>query len=111
MENEQLNKHNLRIHFEYRKKKSAKAMQHQVISFVLMIFLTIVAFIAVGSGNLPASFVKPFILLLATVQVLFQLYYFMHANEKGHAFPMTFMYSAIFVAFITVLAFMTIIWW
>jgi cytochrome c oxidase subunit 4 len=52
----------------------------------------------------------PFILLLATVQVAFQLYYFMHMSHKGHEFPALFLYSGVFVAFLTVLAFVTIVW-
>jgi cytochrome c oxidase subunit IV len=111
MKNDQLNKQNMRAQYNYRKRKSAEEMKHQVITFALMIFLTIIAFIAVGYSNFSASFVVPFILLLAVIQVIFQLYYFMHANQKGHEMPMVFMYSAMFVAFITVLCFVTIIWW
>ncbi len=111
MGSEQVKNPELRVRHEYRRRKNAKGMQAQVITFALMIFLTIISFIAVGSGSFSAKFIIPFILLLAVVQVGFQLYYFMHASEKGHQFPMFFMYSAIFVAFITVLVYMTIIWW
>ncbi len=111
MGNEQLKEPDFNVRFEYRRKKSKEEMRFQLISFMLMIFLTILAFIAVGSNHFPPKFVIPFLLLLASVQVGFQLYYFMHASEKGHTFPMTFMYSAILVAFVTVLVFMTIIWW
>lgn len=111
MENEQVKNPNLRAHHDYRRKKSAKEMQVQVITFALMIFLTIVAFIAVGTGDFSVKFIIPFILLLAVIQVGFQLYYFMHASQKGHELPMFFMYSAMIIAFVTVLAFVTIIWW
>ena len=106
-----MNNHELKAQYEYRKRKSAEGMKNQFISFILMIFLTLVAFLAVGYDGFPRTFVIPIILLLACVQVIFQLYYFMHASEKGHGMVMLFMYSAIFVAFITVLCFMTIIWW
>ena len=53
----------------------------------------------------------PFILLLAVIQVAYQLYYFMHMSHSGHEIPTVFMYSGIFIAFLTVLAFVTIIWW
>lgn len=53
----------------------------------------------------------PFLILLAVIQVIFQLFYFMHMSQKGHEAPSLFLYSGIFVAFITVLAFVTIIWW
>ena len=52
-------------------------MKQHVISFALMIFLTIIAFIAVGFGDFSAYVVVPFILLLAVIQVILQLYYFM----------------------------------
>lgn len=111
MENEQVKSPNLRAHHDYRRKKSAKEMQFQVITFALMIFLTIVSFIAVGTGDLSVKFIIPFILLLAVIQVGFQLYYFMHASQKGHELPMLFMYFAMIIAFVTILAFATIIWW
>jgi cytochrome c oxidase subunit IV len=111
MKNDQINNQNLRAQYIYRRKKSSEEMKHQVITFALMIFLTIIAFISVSYSGFSAAFIIPFILLLAVIQVIFQLYYFMHANQKGHEFPMVFMYSAMFVAFITVLCFLTIIWW
>lgn len=110
MENNQLNTENPRINIEYRRKKSAEEMRHQVISFALMILFTVIAFIAVGSG-LSAWFTVPFILLLAAVQVGFQLYYFMHMSHKGHEAVALFLYTGLFIGLVTILAFMTIIWW
>jgi cytochrome c oxidase, subunit IVB len=97
---------------EYRRQKNAEEMRYQLVTFILMIFLTLVSFVAVGFRSyFPIRFVIPLILLLACIQVLFQLYYFMHAHQKGHGVPMLFMYSGIFTAFITILAFVTIVWW
>ncbi|WP_373694091.1 cytochrome C oxidase subunit IV family protein, partial [Bacillus pseudomycoides] len=54
-------------------------MRHQLITFGLMIFLTIVAFLAVAyPKTFSPLFSVPFILLLSVVQVIFQFYYFMH---------------------------------
>jgi len=112
MSNEQMNQTSSRLKYEYRRRKSAEEMRMQVITFVLMIFLTIIAFIAVAYNDIfPTSFVVPFILLLAAIQVIFQFYYFMHASHKGHSMPMFFMYSAIFTAAIMILAMVTIVWW
>lgn len=111
MTNEQLNSGNPNVDIEYRRKKNAEEMRYQVITFALMIFLTLVAFVAVGYEGFSASFAVPFILVLAFVQVAFQLYYFMHMSHKGHEAPALFLYSGVFVGFITVLAFMTVIWW
>ncbi|WP_413385497.1 cytochrome c oxidase subunit IVB [Bacillus velezensis] len=97
--------------FEYRKKKNAEEMKYQVISFGLMIGLTLVAFLTVAADGIAGWFTMPFLILLAVIQVIFQLFYFMHMSQKGHEAPSLFLYSGIFVAFITVLAFVTIIWW
>jgi len=110
MSNEQLNSVNHNdIH--YRRKKNAEEMKHQVITFALMIFLTLASFIAVSYDGFSAWFTIPFIVLLAVVQVAYQLYYFMHMSHKGHEVPALFMFSGVLIAFVTVLAFVTIIWW
>ncbi|MFB3168860.1 cytochrome c oxidase subunit IVB [Neobacillus sp. 179-C4.2 HS] len=111
MANSQLNSGNPRVDIEYRRKKSAEEMRHHVVSFALMIFLTLIAFAAVAIKGFSAWFIVPFILLLAVVQVIFQLYYFMHMNHKGHEAPSMFLYSGVLVGAVTILAFSTIIWW
>ncbi len=98
------------VNVQYRRKRNKREMRHQLISFLLMIFLTLVAFFVVGYGDFSVWFVIPFILILASVQVGFQLYYFMHMSNKGHEAPALFIYSAVLVAFVTILAFITIIW-
>lgn len=110
MENNQIDTGNPRVDISYRRKKNAEEMRHQVITFALMIFFTIIAFVAVGTG-MSGWFTIPFLLLLAAVQVVFQLYYFMHMSHKGHEAPALFLYSGIFAGFLVVIAFMTIIWW
>lgn len=107
----QTNSGNPNVDLIYRRKKNAEEMKHHVISFALMIFLTLVAFLAVGYKEYTAWFIVPFIILLAVIQVIFQLFYFMHMNHKGHEAPKMFLFSGVFIAAITVLTFMTIIWW
>lgn len=111
MANQQVNSGNPRTDLEYRRKKSAEEMRYHIISFSLMIFLTFIAFAAVGFYGVTATFTPPFILLLAVVQVIFQLFYFMHMNKKGHEAPTLFIFSGALVGFTVVLAFTTIIWW
>ncbi|MFD1735679.1 cytochrome c oxidase subunit IVB [Bacillus salitolerans] len=102
---------NPNVDLAFRRKKNKEDMKHQVITFALMIALTLAAFLAVGYEGFTAWFAVPFILLLAVVQVIFQLYYFMHMSHKGHEGPALFLYSGLLVALITVLAFVTIVWW
>ena len=102
---------NPKVDLVYRKRKSAEEMRHQVITFALMIFLTLVAFVAVAyPKTFSPIFSVPFILLLAVVQVIFQLFYFMHMSHKGHEAASFFLYSGLLIGLITILAFMTIVW-
>jgi len=111
MENQQLNAGNKRVDLEYRRKKNVEEMRYHLISFTLMIFLTLMAFAAVGFEGSAASFTIPFILLLAAVQVIFQLFYFMHMKHKGHEAPQLFLFSGLGFGLIMIWAFLTITWW
>ncbi len=99
-----------KVDLKYRRKKNAEEMRYQVVSFSLMIFLTLIAFAAVGFDGFSEWFVKPVIFLLAIVQVIFQLYYFMHMSHKGHEMPAMFLYFGVGGGFLTILAFLTIVW-
>lgn len=95
---------------EFRRQKNKLEMKAQIISFVLSLVLTGIAFLAVASESISHWFTVPFILILAVVQVLFQLYYFMHMKDKGHEGPALFMYSGILFAAIIIAALMTVVW-
>lgn len=95
---------------DYNKKKNKEEMQKQLITFGLMIIFTIVAFSLVLAG-IDSLFVIPILIVLAVVQVGFQLYYFMHMSDKGHTMPALFLYSGGFIAFLTVLTLMVLVWW
>lgn len=110
MEDQYTSSGNPRVDYEYRRKRNAEGMKHQVISFIISIFLTLTAFGAVYVG-FDKWFVIPFILLLAVVQVIFQLYYFMHMNEKGHGAVQLFLYGGALIGFVTILGYVTIVWW
>ncbi|WP_028782650.1 cytochrome c oxidase subunit IVB [Thalassobacillus devorans] len=98
-------------HNEFEKAEHKDEMKHQVISFAMMIIFTIAAFAVVATDAIGKYFTIPIILLLALVQVIFQLYYFMHLKNKGHEMPALMIYGGIAVAFMTILTFTTIIWW
>lgn len=92
------------------KQKRKREMKHYLVSFGLMILFTIIAFLTVAIKGIPKPFTSFFIVTLAVVQVIFQLYYFMHMKDKDHGFPSLFIYGGAMVAFITVLSFLTIMW-
>lgn len=84
--------------------------KHHLITFGLSIILTALAFIAVLFDAVPRGFVGPFIVGLAIVQALFQFFIWMHANQKGHNFPILMVFSGAFVTLLTVIAFIFWLW-
>jgi len=61
--------------------------RNHFIAFAVSIVLTLLAFLAVAHPGLNTTFKYVFILLLALVQVIFQLAYWMHMKDKGHLYP------------------------
>ena len=99
--------------YEYERHHNAVHMRKQVVNFAIMILLTFIAFAAVVAGFSP-YFITPVILLLAGVQVVLQLYSFMHMDDKSAdhmGVIQTFVWTGALIAFTMFLAFLTIIWW
>lgn len=99
--------------YKYERHHNAEHMRKQVINFAIMIFFTFIAF-AVVVADFSSYFIKPIILLLAGVQVVLQLYAFMHmGDKKAHHIGVvnTFVWTGALIAFTFFLAFLTIIWW
>lgn len=94
----------------FRRQKSKEEMQRQLISFALMIVLTLIAF-AIVMAEVPRIYVLPVLFVMAIVQAGFQFYYFMHMKEKGHAMPATLIYGGVWAAFLTLAGLMVISWW
>ncbi|WP_458414019.1 cytochrome c oxidase subunit IVB [Schinkia sp. CFF1] len=98
--------------WEVRKQANKEEMNQQFVVFALTIFLTLLAFASVVfKDTINNWFVTPFIFILAIVQVIFQLFYFMHMSHKGHAAPILFIFSGVLVAAVSILALMTVVWW
>lgn len=95
----------------FRRQKSKEEMQRQLISFGLMIFLTLVAFTIVATDTLNKGFIVPIIFLMAIVQAGFQFFYFMHLKDKGHAMAATLIYGGVWCAFLTLAGLVVITWW
>lgn len=66
-----------------------------VISWGFMIALTIVAFVLVGFKLVATHVVIPIILAFAFVQVVMQVYLFMHLNDKSQRYQMIFMITGL----------------
>lgn len=78
------------------KRELKKEMRVQLIGFLFMFFLTTTAFLSIASESIPSSFAFPFIAMLAVVQVILQLYIFMHLN--GNTWPSALMWTALLIA-------------
>ena len=84
--------------------------QKHILVFILSLALTIIAFAAVASG-ISATFTYTILVVMAIIQVLVQLAFWMHLKDKGHSFPKI----AIFAGVVLVIA-MTVmalywVWW
>lgn len=95
----------------FQRQKNKKEMKHNVISFVLMILFTSIAFMLVATGGIQSMFIIPILMIMALVQVAFQFYYFMHMKDKGHGMPAALMYGGVWGALLTLSALGVISWW
>jgi cytochrome c oxidase subunit 4 len=85
-----------------RTKRHESARKH-VWSFVLMMVLTAASFIAVGMKLIPMTIVVPLIVFFACIQVVLQLFTFMHMDQKGHAIPLIFILLGSVIAVVSVI--------
>jgi len=78
--------------------------KRHLVTFIVSIILTAFAFFAVIVGG-NATWVVPFIIVIGIVQALFQLYVWMHMDQKGHELPALGIYTGLFVVILTVIVF------
>ncbi|WP_019119314.1 cytochrome C oxidase subunit IV family protein [Brevibacillus massiliensis] len=90
---------------------SQHSSRNHLITFGLSIILTAIAFAAVAMEQVDVKSVVPFIFLLALIQAGFQLFVWMHLDQKGHQFQRIFMAAGAFVALLTIVTFVFWIWW
>lgn len=95
---------------EFEKKQHREEMKQQVLTFALMILFTFIAF-GMVIMEVNSYFIIPTLIILAVVQVAFQLYYFMHMKNKGHDTVAIMMFGGAAVALLTIITFTSIIWW
>ncbi|MGZ9585496.1 cytochrome C oxidase subunit IV family protein [Paenibacillus marinisediminis] len=86
--------------------------QKHIIAFLFSIFLTLIAFAAVGSaGELNSTFVVIILLVMAVLQVVIQMAYWMHMKDKGHLMPIIFIIGGAFIAFTSIIMAVYWVWW
>jgi len=95
----------------FQKQKNKEEMKRQLISFALMIILTLIAFAIVATGVMQKIYVIPVLVILAVIQVAFQFYYFMHMKDKDHGMPATIIYGGVWAALLTLAGLGVVSWW
>ena len=95
----------------FQEQRNKIEMKKQFISFAGMIGFTLVSFGLVASEMLDRMIAIPILFVLASIQVAFQFYYFMHLKDKGHEMPMTLMYGGVWAAFLVLAGLGLISWW
>jgi len=89
-------------------KVSHDGVKRHLVAFIGSLVLTALAFISVAYEVIPVSFTVPFIVILAIVQALFQLFVWMHMDQKGHEFARISIFAGSF--FIAAAIFVFIFW-
>lgn len=84
--------------------------KRHLVAFFGSLVLTALAFIAVAYSVIPASFTVPFIVALAVVQALFQLFVWMHMDQKGHEFARISIFAGAFVILTAIIVFVFWVW-
>jgi cytochrome c oxidase subunit 4 len=96
---------------EVRKPKvSHGGPKRHVVAFIGSLVLTALAFVAVAFEVIPAGFTAPFIVALAFVQAFFQLFIWMHMDQKGHEFARISIFAGLFVILLAVIVFVFWVW-
>lgn len=85
--------------------------QKHIIAFIFSIVLTLIAFAAVMAGGVNTAFTVIILLVMAVLQVIIQLGYWMHMKDKGHMIPILFMAGGFFVAGLAIISALYWMWW
>lgn len=85
-------------------------MKLQMVSFIMMIILTIIAFVTVASDFISAPFKVLFVLIMAGIQFVFQVYVFMHMGQRNHEFPTIAIWTGFVVALLCIVSLAALIW-
>lgn len=95
----------------YHKQDNKDEFKKHLVSYVLMILFTLVAFAVVISDVMDKMFVMLLLIVLAIVQVGFQFYYFMHLKDKGHGPAAVIIYGGVWAAALALGGLILATWW
>lgn len=93
------------------KRHKVESAANHYYSYILSIILTMLAFAVVIYGGLDRAFILIFLVGLATAQSLVQLFFWMHAKDRGHFMPLLFLFGGLIIALTGVVAAVYWMWW
>jgi cytochrome c oxidase subunit 4 len=93
------------------KRHRVEGPKNHYLTYIVSIFLTMLAFAAVLYGGLDKSFLVAFLVFIAIIQIVFQMGVWMHMKERGHIFPIVGIIFGFFVALSGVTAALYWMWW
>lgn len=85
--------------------------RNHVIAFAMSVVLTALAFLAVMNPNLSSTFKYSFIVILAFIQVILQLAFWMHMKDRGHFFARVFLAMGVIVGLLLPITAIYWTWW
>lgn len=85
--------------------------RNHYLTFAGSILLTMLAFAAVLYGGMTKAFLVPFLIVMAVVQVVLQLAYWMHMKDRGHVYAIIGLSFGSIIALTAVAAGVYWIWW
>ncbi|SEU29706.1 cytochrome C oxidase subunit IV family protein [Paenibacillus sp. NFR01] len=85
--------------------------QRHIVVFVFSAVLTLIAFAAVAAGGVNAAFAVILLLVMAVLQVILQMGFWMHLKDKGHLLPILFMSGGFFIAGTCIVMALYWVWW
>lgn len=85
--------------------------QKHIVAFAFSMVLTLIAFAAVSAGGVNKSYVYILLITMAILQVLIQLGIWMHMKDRGHAFPILFIFGGATIAFTCIAMALFWVWW
>ncbi|WP_274653031.1 cytochrome C oxidase subunit IV family protein [Paenibacillus humicola] len=85
--------------------------QKHIISFILSIILTVIAFSAVAAGEVNETFTYIILIGMAIIQVFVQMAFWMHMKDRGHVFPIFGILMGVCVVFTIVIMAEYWVWW
>lgn len=95
----------------YKHRHRHEGPQRHIVVFIFSIVLTLIAFAAVAAGGVNATFAVILLLVMAVLQVILQMGFWMHLKDKGHLMPIIFMLGGFFIAGTCIVMSLYWVWW